>query len=200
MSNKLTSCPVCDGTSIHRKEIEEKISVPFGPEKTVKQYIHVCNNCGFEMDDSETNDTIVTQALDESRKEAVVKILDELSAEGHSLAGIERALGLPQRTMSRWKNSTDLSSGGFSLLQIIRTYPWIIDVADMRYERSFAAQMLIRQAANVLGTLVLSANMNISAGIKYDALSEPSGLFFSAERPVSSPGTIVETEVINEVA
>src|SRR3989339_135874 len=198
--SKITACPACDGTSLRREERMEKLPVPYGPDAETKQYVYVCETCGFDIDDSDVNDVTTEKALEISRKESIIRMLNELESLGNSLAGMERALDLPQRTISRWKASNEVSSGGLALLRIIRTYPWIIDVADHRYEPMFAAQMLVHQAANVFGKYALSANMLVSAGIKYDATSSLSGFFFNADRPENRPGTVVQTEVVNEIA
>jgi sensor c-di-GMP phosphodiesterase-like protein len=65
------------------------------------------------------------------------------------MAYLERALELPARTVNRWK-TTDCSAAPLALLRIIRTYPWILEVADADYDESVSSSKLLEQAAKVL--------------------------------------------------
>ena len=75
-------------------------------------------------------------------------MLSHLSKIGYSMAAIERALELPQRTISRWKANKELSSIGIALLRIIRTYPWILEVAEKKFDFNDAWIIYIQNAVN----------------------------------------------------
>ncbi|MDI6739292.1 MAG: hypothetical protein QME74_02895, partial [Candidatus Edwardsbacteria bacterium] len=113
-------------------------------------------------------------------KESVVSIIESFPVVGYSLAGIERALELPTRTLSRWKSGDfNASAGSLALLRILKTYPWIIDVADVKYNEFDAKSILIREAINVFNNLAQGSgyspvsmhrflsNTELSIGVQY---------------------------------
>jgi hypothetical protein len=61
---------------------------------------------------------------------------------------MERALGLPARTLARWKNeqTTSPSAAGVALMRIIRTFPWILEVADVQFDKTKARKVLLQAA------------------------------------------------------
>jgi hypothetical protein len=89
-----------------------------------------------------------------------MKIIDMLQEkEDYSMAFVERALELPQRTMMRWKKG-QLSDAAIALLRIIGTYPWIMDVADAKYDSIYAQKRLTIEGAKAMFHLAESANIN----------------------------------------
>lgn len=195
MSSKITACPACDGTSLRRKEIEETMQVPYGPETKRKQVVIVCNDCGIDIDDSEVNDEVTEKALEVSRRESITRMLDDLAGMGYSLAGLERALELPQRTISRWKASTDVSSGGLALLRIIRTYPWIVDVADNKYASSYAKSALLHQAAEIF----IEKETRVATLVRFDATSNVQEGLILFKKQNSAEPEVVNTSAVTAI-
>jgi hypothetical protein len=150
--NKKSICVVCGSQNAEQKENNKTMPVPYSPAgATYKQKVVCCADCGAEIDGTE--DEEIKAALDTARQESITAMLGYFKSEGYSLAEIERSLDLPQRTISRWKGNGELSSVGMALLRIIRTYPWIMDVAEHKYEQYYACETLIVNAVQVMTSL-----------------------------------------------
>jgi hypothetical protein len=146
-------CVVCGSQNAELKETSTSTLVPYAPHAAVyTQKAVCCQDCGAEID--ETSDDEIKAALESARQESIVAMLDYFKREGYSQAAIERSLDLPQRTIARWKVNGELSSVGMALLRIIRTYPWILDVAERKYEPAFALQTLLVNAAHNMAAAV----------------------------------------------
>lgn len=164
MNNKDLSCSVCGSKNIEIKETVERHQVPYGDKVEIKNIIHVCSDCGSEIDI--TNDEDRVTALTISQRASVVVMISYLTDNsGYSLANIERSLSLPQRTLSRWKAGQDPSAAGLALLRIIRTYPWISEVADEGFEQNAARRILLEQAAHEFNTYVMKSYQCDQVGV-----------------------------------
>jgi hypothetical protein len=154
MSNKSEKllCAVCGSENVTITEHAETHDIPYGEPVVIKTVIHVCKDCGAEID--ATQDTARLTALVEAQKTAIDRMLGFLSESGYTLSNIERALGLPQRTLSRWKGGQDPSAAGLALLRIIRTYPWVIKVADEKFNSSIASAVLAQQAVDAISDIM----------------------------------------------
>ena len=107
-----------------------------------------CIDCGTIVEYSKLFDKSYEKAIENSQKNSIENMLENLSKKGYSLSAIERALELPQRTISRWKTTGDLSSVGIALLRIINTYPWILNVAQNKFEPICARNVFIQSAVS----------------------------------------------------
>jgi len=58
-------------------------------------------------------------------------------------SAIERALGIPQNTLEK-----DKSASGKALKKIINTFPWIVDVADKKYDKKEAKRIMMKNAVD----------------------------------------------------
>ncbi len=141
-------CSYCGGHDVHVMEKEHTLSEPYGGEALIQVHVIVCNACGFTVDDSEYNDPLILEGLSALKRQSMVNVLTELNGLGFSNASMERTLGLPARTLARWKNETSLnpSAAALALMRIIRTFPWILAVADQRYDSKSAQSMVLKQA------------------------------------------------------
>lgn len=74
-------------------------------------------------------------------------IQNYLNEQGYSNASMERSLGLPARTLERWKNDRTIvpSAAALALMRIVRTYPWILKVADAPFDEEEACAILRRR-------------------------------------------------------
>lgn len=125
--NEKVLCPVCQSadviTSIETSFIKNPYSNKEIRYSTIK---HECKTCHESGDFLHINDEAFRTAEKQSKDEEINAILSFLSEKGYTAAYIERVLGLPQRTLARWK------TGGYShsatpLLRFIRTYPWLLN-------------------------------------------------------------------------
>jgi hypothetical protein len=62
----------------------------------------------------------------------IQNILDDLNRSNISMAMLEPVFDLPARTLTRWKHG-DFSSSALALLRIVSTFPWIIHVAEEKF-------------------------------------------------------------------
>lgn len=147
MSNKKNiSCPACGSFDYELIKNINSEQAPFGPQIEEEEITYKCNICDSDFDYYDVIEQQKESALEISKKISIEKMLDFLSKKGYSLAAIERALELPQRTISRWKSNKDLSSVGIALLRIIRTYPWILEVAENKFNERAAFEIYMKNA------------------------------------------------------
>lgn len=141
-------CSYCGGNDVTVVDKPYTLSEPYGGEAIIQSHVFLCNTCGFLADDSEYNDPLIQEGLAVLRRQSMVNVLTELNNLGLSNASMERTLGLPARTLARWKNESSLkpSAAALALMKIIRTFPWILAVADQRYDKKSAQAMVLEQA------------------------------------------------------
>lgn len=143
------TCPACGSAKVERRETREAIPVPYGPVAAFEAVTYVCETCGTEGDFGAENTASAGAAIKKSDAIAAEGILRWLSERGVSAAHFERALRLPMRTSARWK-SGEVSAAGLALLRLVRTYPWLLQVADASFEQHVANRAVIEQAARLL--------------------------------------------------
>ena len=134
---KLT-CPVCGSSDVETGTEKRTLTVPYGPSVTVSEVVHSCRACGTRADFTDANRGVVRAALAKAEAESALQMLSDLAEQGVTSAYLERALRLPPRTTNRWKDG-ELSAGALALLRMVRTYPWLLQVADADFSREAAA-------------------------------------------------------------
>lgn len=141
-------CSYCGKDNVSIEEHAIELSEPYGGSSTVKIKEKVCNHCGF-IEDDDSNDLVIKKELEVLKRISMVKVIDALNSMGHTTASMERALGLPARTIARWKNEESMSpsAAGIALMRIIRTFPWILAVADTQFDHVVARGLLLQNAA-----------------------------------------------------
>jgi ribosomal protein L37E len=142
MENK--KCSYCGSNEVSIRNEVLELSEPFSKTSSVTIKKVVCTTCGFEKED-ESNDLVIQEELAILKRSSMVSILTFLNEQGHSNASMERALGLPARTLARWKNETSItpSASGLALMRIIRTFPWMLQVADCQFDQEKAQEILM---------------------------------------------------------
>lgn len=149
-------CPFCGASSLVAKSEQRKISVPYGPEVPYESpYLH-CDNCDEQVALDEPDKE---RAREESLRASVHSMLDALSRQGHSAAYFERALRIPQRTTMRWKEGR-ISASAAALLRLVRTYPWLLNVADCNFGTEAVYQLLLGAATMSSGISPAIATAN----------------------------------------
>ena len=145
---KKAICSYCGKKSVTTRDYEVELSEPYSDIKKVTLKENICSYCGFS-EDNENNDIIVNKELAELKRISMIKILESLNALGYTNAAMERILGLPPRTLARWKNvlSINPSAAAIALLRIIRTYPWILEIAEKHFDPNIVRVRLIENAA-----------------------------------------------------
>ena len=147
------TCPVCASDNITSETVQRVVAATLGPPKIYAAVVDSCGECGEVGDFDAVNDARIEEALRESEVASIRMMLDELAQAGISNASVERALRLPQRTTARWKDGK-LSAGAAALIRMVRTYPWMLEVADADYKPDQVVFTLIREAGRYVATAV----------------------------------------------
>ena len=142
------SCPVCGSENLKKTSNKAKITIDFGREIFIDEVAYRCSDCGFDGDFAKENDSKIEVALEEAKKEISKEILAHLADAGISNSYFERAMGLPFRTLARWKKG-GISAPGYALLKTVATYPWLLHVAEEKFDQTYATKTLIAAAIKV---------------------------------------------------
>lgn len=148
-------CPACGSSDIRDEIIDIVIKEPFGGEKTVETHEIVCSLCGSRGDFFNENETVVVETIKKLKQKIIVNILKDFSDRKISMSAIERALEIPQRTLTKWKNGNARpSSTGIALMRFIRLFPWLLEVAERKYDYNEAQKVHINAALQRLLSVV----------------------------------------------
>ena len=145
MNDNLT-CPACGSSNIATSRLDASLPVPMAEPVIYSERVDLCGACGTEGDFARENDAAVEAALAAAGKRSARAIIESLAADGISMAYFERAFGLPQRTMARWK-AGECSAGSLALLRVVRSYPWVLRLAERSFSEKVAKQELARASA-----------------------------------------------------
>lgn len=101
-----------------------------------------CEACNFSGDFLHENKEVLKQAKEELQSQVMIEILEYFTGQHISFAGIERALDLSQRTLTKWKQGkTKPSASAIALCKYLRTYPWLLKVADTGFDAAAAQKI-----------------------------------------------------------
>ena len=138
-------CPVCGGVNLKHNFVKKTIG-----DNEISLVNYVCHDCGEEGDFFNENDVKISKALMQKHLEESLEILSRLEQQKRNFAGIERALNIPQRTFSKWKNKkTKPSAPAIALLRFLDIFPWLIDVADNKFDKNIAKRLVMRHILNL---------------------------------------------------
>lgn len=143
--NEVT-CLVCGSGLLERHVEQETLKMPYAPLAEYPVEFQTCLVCGETTSVGTLNDERREAAMASALRLSVSGMLDWLSEQGYSMASMERLLGLSPRTMARWKNG-EISAAATAMLRFIRTYPWLLEVADGGFDPSLAKEQLLAAAA-----------------------------------------------------
>jgi DNA-directed RNA polymerase subunit RPC12/RpoP len=188
--NPEIECPVCGSKDIQSENIEEKTLLPFGQSFTFTKPMYTCNECGEEGEFTEEGDENYLKALEVAKRESLGTIVEGLNSNGYSLAYMERALQLSQRTLSQWK-SKGITSSGMALMRIVNTYPWILKVADANYDKGYADEVLVSEAAIVIGQFSKTQNIPVP-DVQLSSSDQELELRMTWEKPTTMSGPASE--------
>lgn len=160
ITKKEINCPACGSININSRHEIRLIPVPFAPTIEHDEVVNLCCDCGMEGDFLRENRVRLPAIIEAAKKESAKRIINDLvEDEKLSMSYMERAFDLPMRTMTRWK-SGDISAAGVSLLRLIRTYPWLVEIADSQYDKSFATHRLAGECVNAMKELAEMCNLD----------------------------------------
>lgn len=128
-------CPACGSNNLTKSNYREKIKESLGGSLSIDKILYHCNDCDFEGDIFNENEPVIEKSIQTLKTDLVISILDEFSANKISFSSIERALELPQRTLTKWKNgASSPTSAGIALLKYIKLFPWLLEVAENKFD------------------------------------------------------------------
>jgi len=141
------TCPGCGGARLDKKTEKKEIKDSFGGSAFIDAVEYSCRECGSRGDLFRENAALIEGAIAEIQKKAAANILNEFASRGFNQASMERVLELPQRTLSKWKSgSVAPSAAGTVLLKFLRTFPWLLKVAECDFEKNRAQQIFLMTA------------------------------------------------------
>jgi len=145
--NKEVTCPACGSSDLELSITGKAVTEPYSEPVVVSMEFYKCRTCGMEGDFSGQGDETIGKAIEVAKHNSIVRIIEEFTRNDISMSSIERALDLPQRTLTKWKNSLSVpSAAAVALMNVIRTYPWILTVAQHKYDPLVARNVCITNA------------------------------------------------------
>ena len=167
-------CPACGTEDIIERKTPHLINEAFGGGREIDIVEDRCKVCGTVGDFFSQNDALISEAIDQCKSLAVKNILqDFLDRAATSMSSMERALELPQRTLTKWKNGqTKPSAAGRALLKMLRIFPWLLDVAENKFDYEKGQRIHINEAmrelvSNMSFDDILSSDLKISTSYNF---------------------------------
>ncbi len=164
-------CPLCGSDQVEQTEKLETISDSFGESTEVKLAYDICKRCGMDGDFTGCNNSIIQETINALKSQTVISILQYFSDHNVNFAGMERALELPQRTLSKWKNgSITPTAAGVTLVKFLRLFPWLTIVAENRFHLNTPLLThIIESVKKISPTYGITDDIGTSAPIAVDA-------------------------------
>lgn len=160
---KTKGCPSCGSKNIEELFEDRNINIPLAPTVSYHALVDHCLDCERQGDFLRANTKTIEAAIELAKKESMGIIINDLAQDGdYSMAAMERVLGLPQRTMMRWKTGT-FSDSAMTLVRFLATYPWLLDVADAKYDPNYAQERLAIEGIHA--TARMAELQHISQGV-----------------------------------
>ncbi|MGD0679745.1 MAG: hypothetical protein ABSC94_30540 [Polyangiaceae bacterium] len=179
-------CPWCGSSDFSTEKQRDYLGVPYGPTVTFMTVTNTCARCHEAGDFANVNDAALSEAREQAVKASVPLMLEQLGNNGSSMAYIERSLGLPARTLARWK-ADGTSAGPVALLRMVTTFPWLLEVADNGYDPDLAATILVREASDALAYQLKRQRINCAVTTSTGRNSATVKFQFSKEHELAAP-------------
>ena len=139
-------CPLCGEASVVIRNDSLVVTEPYsGSSRTVDYSSRTCGSCAYEVYAEGDPDALLQAAEADLKKEAMENILEYFLENRYSFASMERILDLPQRTISKWKTgSSRPSAAAYTLFNMLRTFPWLLDIAEEKYDYDFSQKYFLK--------------------------------------------------------
>ncbi|MCL2007498.1 MAG: hypothetical protein FWG77_05375 [Treponema sp.] len=143
-------CPSCGSDKIEHFMQNETISGDLSKNLSIDIFYDKCMECDFKGDISGENDKVIEKALSTLNEAYIDEVLKYFEERKINFAGIERAVGLPQRTLTKWKSrNSSPTAAGIALLKYLRTFPWLIEVAEHKFDYNIAQKIFVGEALDI---------------------------------------------------
>lgn len=152
-------CPLCSG-KMTICEDSQKFKYGESFSKTKLLY-GLCSKCKEKINIPSKNQKLIKNAINNARVNDTIRAL-ELINKRECFSDVERALKLPQRTLSKWKNrEIEPSSAASALIEFINLFPWLIEIANTNFDKklsnTIAIDSIIREELNNSGNYCIRA-------------------------------------------
>ena len=157
-------CPTCAMGKLQQEKKHITVS-KYGLSKSSDIEVLYCPVCEFESP-VHTQDALVRKNLVKYlEQENARNILRKMAEENINFASLERALSLPQRTLSKWKQgATKPSEAGIVLLNLLAVMPWLSQIVDHDYDPNLVLAIQWRNICNSIRP--------VETGILYNGLEK----------------------------
>lgn len=140
-------CPICGANTLEEKNEIQLLKESYGGQKELNMVYYHCTTCDSEGDFFNDNEEKIDSNLEILKGQTVKNIISYFMTNKVNMSAIERALSLPQRTLTKWKNGVSKpSAAGLALLKYLRTFPWLIEIADNNFDYNIAQKIHINTA------------------------------------------------------
>lgn len=144
-------CPACGSIDIIDEKKNILIKEPFGGQDNIEIHENICSMCGSRGDFFNQNETLIDETIKKLKQRSIKNILNDFIDSKISMSSIERTLEIPQRTLTKWKNRTNVpSSAVIALMRFIKLFPWLLEVAENKYDYNEAQKIHIIAAVQKL--------------------------------------------------
>jgi len=144
-------CPACGSIDIIDEKKSILIKEPFGGQNNIEIHENICSLCGSRGDFFNQNETLIDETIKKLKQKSIENILNDFIDSKMSMSSIERALEIPQRTLTKWKNRINVpSSAGIALMRFIKLFPWLLEVAENKYDYNESQKIHINAAIQKL--------------------------------------------------
>lgn len=143
MNNKII-CPACGSDNVKRFENEAVGQLTLGSIFKFTEIICECSNCGVKGDFLNETEPYYLKAEKKAQAILIKDLIEDLKQLNISMSFFERVFELPFRTLTRWK-SGDFSATSLALLRIVKTFPWIAEVAEERFSSDKVEEIMERE-------------------------------------------------------
>lgn len=188
MSN---TCPVCVSENLSTKVNLMIINEPYAGNTEIQLNDFYCDVCGYEGSCDNSNDSVIKAAKNNLRQEAMANILEYFSSNNYNFASMERVLGLPQRTLTKWKSKhVNPSASAIALFKFLRTFPWLLNIAEENFDYRFAQNFYMKGAMNQLVDL-----LHPGCNIDVELFNTPDYSYLIARKPadpLETPNVLIE--------
>lgn len=140
-------CPSCGSLNIEYEKDTIVLSEPYGGENSIMLDNYICKDCDFEGDILDLNDPIIIRETNKLKSISCRNIIEFFEKIGISSRALERILGLQIRTLDKYKEANaNPDPAEVTLLKLIRRFPWLLKVADDKFDLQKAHEIFMHEA------------------------------------------------------
>lgn len=167
-------CECCGSNNTEIRTSSRFFPIPFSDVLEYNNSVIHCNDCNEDVD-VEANQSVDSFLSDENPdytaaiRKSIDNMLSDLQKEDISLSHIERSFDIPARTLSKWRNDRNLpSAAALSFLRILRTFPWILNVAEKNYDNEKSHHIALKNEMQHFFQKIEESGKTIDKFFSYD--------------------------------